>query len=80
MALILVVEDEALLRWSLVRRLEGVGHRVLQAGSAAEARAALADGAPDLLILDLSLPDGDGLDFLEACRARTEPAVDRSSR
>jgi len=65
MAVILVVEDERLLLWSLVRRLEGLGHTVLQASSLGEACAELGRSRADLIILDLSLPDGHGLDLVE---------------
>jgi DNA-binding NtrC family response regulator len=68
MAVILIVEDEQLVRWSLVKRLEGIGHDVLQAESIAEASAHLERAAPDLVILDLSLPDGNGLDLMERSR------------
>lgn len=67
MAVILIVEDERLLLWSLVRRLESLGHTVLQAASLAAASAELGRSRPDLVILDLSLPDGHGLDLVEHC-------------
>lgn len=67
MAVVLVVEDERLLLWSLVKRLEGLGHTVLQAASLAEACSELGRSRPDLVILDLSLPDGHGLDLVENC-------------
>ncbi len=67
MAVILIVEDERLLLWSLVKRLESLGHTVLQAASLTEASAELGRSRPDLVILDLSLPDGHGLDLVEHC-------------
>ncbi len=75
MALILLVEDERLLRWSLCRRLEKNGHRVHQAASLAEAAEHLRSHQPDLLLLDLRLPDGHGLDFFQANRDRLEGAA-----
>src|SRR5512143_411247 len=68
MALILILEDEALLRTTLRRRLERFGHVVHEAPSVAEARQHLARHRPDLVLLDVSLPDGNGLDFLDEQR------------
>ncbi len=64
MATILVVEDEANLRRAVCRGLEDKGHHTLQAGTLGEARRRLLGEAPDAILLDLRLPDGDGLDFL----------------
>jgi len=75
MALILLVEDENLLRWSLQQRLEREGHSVLSAESLAEADLHLAKHRPDMVLLDLSLPDGHGLDFFETNRSRLEESV-----
>lgn len=61
---LLVVDDEFLIRWSLRTRLAASGYRVLEAATLAEARAALARGV-DLVLLDVLLPDGNGLDLLE---------------
>ena len=63
-ACVLIVEDEALLRRSLASYLERRGAVVAQAGSLAEARAELAARPFDALILDVGLPDGDGLALL----------------
>ena len=75
MALILLVEDENLLRWSLQQRLEREGHSVLSAESLAEADLHLSKHRPDMALLDLSLPDGHGLDFFETNRSRLEESV-----
>jgi len=48
---ILVVDDEALIRWSLVERLRADGHDVVEAGTAAEAMDR-ADQGVDLVLLD----------------------------
>lgn len=72
MALILLVEDERLLRWSLTQRLEKNGHRVHQAESLVAATEHLRHHQPDLVLLDLRLPDGHGLDFFQANRERLD--------
>lgn len=75
-ARILLVEDEPG-DASLVRQaLRGQGRfRVDWATSLAEARPFLANGGPDLVLLDLSLPDSTGLDTVRALRAATMAPV-----
>jgi DNA-binding response OmpR family regulator len=61
---VLVVEDNDLVASAMRLLMESGGHRVSMARTAAEARAvALADEV-DLMLLDLTLPDGDGLHLL----------------
>ncbi len=64
MALILLVEDEDLLRWGVKRQLERHEHVVDEAPDLQSARRCLAMRRPDVVLLDLGLPDGSGLDFL----------------
>jgi two-component system, NtrC family, response regulator AtoC len=61
---ILILDDDALIRTVLSDRLERAGHAVRVAGSLAEARALLRTGVPDLALLDMKLPDGEGADLL----------------
>ncbi len=75
MALILLVEDEKLLRWSLQKRLEKEGHFVHTAENLEQANEHLTKHRPDLMLLDLSLPDGHGLDFYEKHRSDLEDSV-----
>jgi len=75
MALILLVEDEKLLRWALEQQLERAGHTVHAAPDLATARQHLDSHQPDLVLLDLGLPDGHGLDFYEANHDRLEGSV-----
>jgi DNA-binding response OmpR family regulator len=67
---ILIVEDEMKVANFVARGLRSEGHSVETAGDAGEARAALAAGAFDLVILDLMLPDVDGIGFCHDLRAR----------
>jgi signal transduction histidine kinase len=61
---ILLVEDHEPTRTVLVQMLENRGHRVLSAGSLAEARACAAIAKVDVLISDIGLPDGSGYDLM----------------
>jgi two-component system KDP operon response regulator KdpE len=67
---ILLVEDEALLRQAFRTLLEANGYEVCEAGTAAEALAQAAARRPDLVLLDLGLPDRDGTEVLRELRAR----------
>ncbi len=75
MALILLVEDEKLLRWTLVEKLKRAGHEVHEAASLEEADEHLRAHLPEVMLLDLQLPDGHGLDFYEKNRGRLEESV-----
>src|SRR5581483_7421820 len=75
MALILLVEDESLLRWALEKQLQRAGHQVQAAPDLATAARHLASAHPDVVLLDLGLPDGHGLDFYEQNRERLEGSV-----
>ena len=66
---VLVVDDEAGLRRLVRRCLEPEGIEILEAASIAEAREQTRARDVDLVLLDLSLPDGDGLDL---CREWTQ--------
>lgn len=67
--LVLVVEDDDDLRELLVRLLRPHAGDVLGVGSGTEALRACAVHAPDLVILDLGLPDGDGSTLLQRFRS-----------
>ncbi len=66
---LLVVEDHDPTRQVLTRLLARAGHRITMAGSLAEARAAAAGDRFDLVISDLGLPDGTGLELMSDLRA-----------
>jgi DNA-binding response OmpR family regulator len=67
---ILIVEDNADLASGLKRNLEVEGHRASVAGTARAALEAASLEAPDLVVLDLGLPDRDGYHVLEELRSR----------
>jgi DNA-binding NtrC family response regulator len=68
--LVLVVEDEPLIRWSIAETLAGMGHTVIQADDAGSAVRALADmpEPADVVLLDYRLPDSNGLLLLATIR------------
>jgi len=69
---VLIVDDEALLRWSLAEMLSAAGYEVIEARDGREARRAFADASRpiDAMLLDLKLPDATGLQLLEEARRR----------
>jgi two-component system, OmpR family, KDP operon response regulator KdpE len=67
-ALLLLIEDDLPTRRALVANLVGHGHQVDEAGTAAEGLRAWEDRRPDLILLDLGLPDRDGLSIIRQVR------------
>jgi len=67
---LLVVDDEASLRDFLSIVFEEAGWHVDAAGSVAEARVAMARHEPDVVLCDLMLPDGSGIDLLKDIKAQ----------
>jgi len=61
---ILVMDDDDLIRTVLTEQLQRQGHEVLTASTLAEARAHLEKATPDLALLDIKLPDGEGTEIL----------------
>ncbi|KUL26921.1 response regulator transcription factor [Actinoplanes awajinensis] len=72
---VLVVEDDRELREVVRRYLERAGHTVHTTGSGAEALSLLESGGVGLVVLDLGLPDVDGLEVLAAARQGQEIPV-----
>ena len=68
---LLVVEDDDMLRQTLADALGTICDRVRQASTLAEASRLCAEEEPDLVLLDLGLPDGDGSELLLRLRAAT---------
>lgn len=72
---VLIVEDNELAReaWRLL--LQATGHRVSTAGSVSEALHVARSGRPDLVLLDLTLPDGEGLAIIPELIVDENPPV-----
>ncbi len=74
---VLLVEDDAATRARLRAAIEAHGGLALAGavGSCAEARAALAGAAPAVLLTDIGLPDGSGIDLIRELRGRGLPTL-----
>jgi two-component system KDP operon response regulator KdpE len=78
---VLVVDDEPPIRRFLRSSLAAAGYRVVEAENAASALRSLAAEKPDVIILDLGLPDRNGLELIpEIRKASTVPIVVLSAR
>lgn len=79
--MVLVVEDEAPIRQLLVTTLEAEGYGVHEAGTLREGEALAGNRRIDLFLIDLGLPDGDGLRLIERLRQWTRrPIIVLSAR
>ena len=67
---LLIVDDQPELRDMLARAFERESYRVTLAGSLEEARVALDGSLPDVVVLDVELPDGSGVDLCRELRRR----------
>ncbi|MGH9392111.1 MAG: sigma-54-dependent transcriptional regulator, partial [Vicinamibacteria bacterium] len=65
---ILVVDDENLIRWSLQQKLSSWGYRVLEAPNGETAVSLVEKESPDLVLLDVHLPDKNGLEVLKVIK------------
>jgi two-component system KDP operon response regulator KdpE len=72
---ILVVDDDLHVRRFLRTTLAGHGHSVVEAGTVAAAIDAIQRTHPSVVLLDLGLPDGDGLSVLRAIPAEERPPI-----
>lgn len=70
MAAILVVDDESNIRRMVARVLEAEGHRAREAGDGRAAIAAIEEEEPEVVLLDLAMPELDGLATLRIVRER----------
>jgi two-component system, NtrC family, response regulator AtoC len=71
----LIVDDDAGFRLGLAELVRREGFAVASAGSLKEAREEIAASPPDILLVDLRLPDGSGLDLLAGFEPTTAPEV-----
>jgi DNA-binding response OmpR family regulator len=73
--LVLIVEDELPLRQAVARHLSANGFGVIEAGSVAEGQAAVWEHQPDVVLLDVLLPDGSGFELCARLRPITSAAI-----
>lgn len=79
--LILIVDDEAQILRFLGHALAAAGYDICTASTGAEALAQVVSARPDLVVLDLGLPDMDGKAVIEAIRSRSDlPVIVLSAR
>ena len=80
-ARILIVEDDAAIRRFVRQALEAEGHQVFETDTVKRGLIEAGTRKPDLLILDLGLPDGDGVDLIRDLRGwSTLPVIVLSAR
>jgi len=72
---VLIIDDEAQIRRLLRVTLEGGGYRVFEAGTGQEGLVEAAQRRPDVIILDLGLPDVDGLETLKRVREWSQAPI-----
>ena len=72
---VLIVDDEPVTRAKLAGYLEAAGHRVTEAADGASMRAVLARDPAELVLLDINLPDEDGLDLTRRLRDGSDIGV-----
>ena len=78
---ILLVEDEENIKTFVSAQLESVGYKVIHADSLSTGKMLYTSHTPDLVVLDLGLPDGDGMTLLEYIRSVSSvPVVVLSAR
>jgi len=72
---VLIVEDEALFARAVVRRLQKAGYECAHVEAVQDARDIVKQFAPDIVLLDMRLPDGNGLDLLPFFVARNAMVI-----
>ena len=74
-ASVVIIEDDARVRTALSRALVGLGHQVAQAETAMDGLKLVLQEKPDVVVLDLGLPDVDGVDLLRMLRPVSNAVV-----
>lgn len=72
---ILIIEDEQSIRRSIELSLQKEGYEVKGAGTIEEANAITKEFIPELLLCDINLPDGSGLDYIKSIRTKTNAHI-----
>ncbi len=72
---VLVVDDDEAARFGMRKALQAREHVVLEAPDLRSARFTIEKESPDLVLLDINLPDGSGLDLLKEVAARPRPPL-----
>jgi two-component system response regulator AtoC len=72
---ILIIEDDTLVRKTLASQLAKRGYEVSSAGTGEDGVRAFAESGPDLVLLDIRLPDTDGLDVLRRIKDKNRRAI-----
>ena len=81
MVRVLLVEDDPAIRSGLIRGLSEHGHVVVSAGTGAQAIAMLSEDRPEVIVLDLGLPDLDGSHVLEVAKVlKSAPVIVATAR
>lgn len=75
MASLVIIEDDPRVRSALARALDGLGHRVAQADTAMSGLQLVVQERPEVVVLDLGLPDLDGVDLLRMLRPVSDAVV-----
>jgi len=72
---VLIVEDEMVFAKAVDKRLQRAGYKTELAGDLKTANSKFKTSSPDLILLDMRLPDGSGLDFLSNLRSKHQSSV-----
>ena len=68
MSTVLAIDDEQLVRWSIEKLLSKEGYEVVSVGTGAEGLLKIKEGMPDIILLDMKLPDIEGMEILRTIK------------
>lgn len=72
--IVMVVDDDDDIRFLITRLMRSEGYEVIEAATAAEAKFATLNKTPDLILMDINMPDTDGLSAIWDLRKQSETA------